>query len=404
MSIIVILPQVLSIPLSMKSDVSSDVLKDEAQHADNLRHILDCKETNCPRCWFTKSHSQLQSITPLLGCLDLDEVMQARIKAALPKSWLKSCTTDSGWGVGCRLCFAAGVKRGMGEFKCGRGAVSALQSSNLVRHAGTETHKLAAVAYVRKLGLTVSDGGLVDNFAPDLASFLKALEVAKRGGNAGELPFGDQKFKQMVWCLAEAAWQPHRQALSKADVIGLFRDERAGHLLVRATAIGPDLVLHHFVLGIKSRFGTGALNVSDATRTIMQRVGSLKWAQPGQTSPTEPGFDGADLFAQFAPKVRCVAVDSASDEVVSALDMVEGSGYCTGIECVLRDKAHASRRCLTRPWTADTTINDLLQFFVRDPQSLLQKIDHSPNLRDILSGHIEKIKTGVISHSHLVAQ
>ena len=389
----------------MQSDARSDVLHDDLQHADNLRHTLDCKETNCPRCRFTNSCSQLQAITPLLGCLDLDEVAQVRISAAFPKSWLTSRMTDSGWGVGCRLCSAACVKTVMGEFKCGRGAVSTLQACNFVRHAGTEQHKLSAVAYVRKLGLSVSGDGLMDSFAPDLASFLKALDVAKRGGNASELPFGDQKFKQMVWCLAEATWQPHRQALAKADVIGLFRDERAGHLLVRATAIGPDLVLHHFVLGIKSRFGTGTINISEATRTIMQRAGSLKWAQHGRTSPTEPRVVGADLFAQIAPKVRYVAVDSASDEVASALDMVEGTGYCTGIECVLRDKAHASRRCLTRPWTADTTINDLLQFFVRHPQSLIQKIDHSTNLRDILTRHIEQVKTGVlISHSHLVAR
>ena len=172
------------------------------------------------------------------------------------------------------------------------------------------------MAYVRSRGLDVSDDGLMDSCAPDVAAFLKVLTVAKRGGTAQELPFADEKFKQMAWCLAEAAWEPHRLALAKAEVIGLFRDERKGHLLVRATAVGGDLKLHHLVLGIKTRFGTGAINVSHATRTIMQRAGSLQWARPKPSQAADPGGTGADnLFEQMCQKIRFVAIDSASDEV-----------------------------------------------------------------------------------------
>ena len=40
--------------------------------------------------------------------------------------------------------------------------------------------------------------------------------------------------------MAEAAWSRDRDALSKAGVVGIFRDERRGHLLLRAMCIGTD--------------------------------------------------------------------------------------------------------------------------------------------------------------------
>ena len=166
-------------PPALQGVARPEILEDELQDAENKTHVLVCKKLNCIRCKYTKSRSQLQARTPLLGCIDLDEVSQERIKAAFPKPWLTSRTTPIGWGLACRLCSAAGSKSVMGEFRFGRGATTTVQTSNLERYADTEQHKQAAVAYVRKIGLSVSDDGLMDNCAPDVACFAKALDVVK---------------------------------------------------------------------------------------------------------------------------------------------------------------------------------------------------------------------------------
>jgi hypothetical protein len=62
--------------------------------------------------------------------------------------------------------------------------------------------------------------------------------------------------------------------------------------------------------------------------------------------------------------IRVIAVDSATDEVNSVLDMkelVDGlQPLAPKHEAMLRDKAHGSRRGVSRPWMADPTLRELL--------------------------------------------
>ena len=89
-----------------------------------------------------------------------------------------------------------------------------------------------------------------------------------------------RKVKQMMWCLAEAVWRVDRASLKAAEVIALFRDERAGHLLLRGACVGDDLNLRHMLLGIKPRFGTGSLQITAATAEVLKRATHGLWSKP----------------------------------------------------------------------------------------------------------------------------
>ena len=106
------------------------------------------------------------------------------------------------------------------------------------------------------------------------------------------------------------------------------------------------------------------------------------------------------MFDHLCATVRIIASDSAADELAAARQSASGpNAIFSGVEAVLRDKAHASRRCLSRPWHADQEINDILQFFIHHKNSMVQKIDHSPDLRRIFTRYVGEMKTGILRKS-----
>ena len=83
----------------------------------------------------------------------------------------------------------------------------------------------------------------------------------------------------------------------------------------------------------------------------------------------------------------CIAVDSASDETLSADIMRPNTlaglhGALTpNLRFVLRDKAHASRRIISRPWSADAYLKDVVLMLASGRRSMAQLIQHSLDIR-----------------------
>lgn len=361
------------------------------------------------RCKFRKYRAAWQRRNLAFNDVSLSMAeLEMRIPTCLARSsWLASRAPSQDpsaqWGVGCWLCAHAGKKNAMAEFKVGQANYGSLHQGNLGRHAKSDDHVAAVREFLEEHGVAINSTG-VDIHAPTVAEFQWVLhQIHKHGGHLGAKVGPDcrKKFLKMAWCLAEVAWRRDRDLIQKetGPILSLFRDERKGHLLLRMSCVGHGLELKHFLVGIVTRFGTGAVKVTQATELALRRFASDAWARPpapgqscDETHDNTPSVDES-LFQKMREGVRFVAVDSASDELASArLMCMGGEALCPNIELTLRDKAHASRRCLARPWQADTYINDLLLFFVRHKNCLVQKLSHSPDLREMFTRNVTMMK------------
>ena len=367
-------------------------LQNEPTNTDN-----DNNGNGCQHKFYENKERWLQR-TSLLACLDIAGDAED-LKEDLPDSWLMwfDETKSQKFALGCLVCRAAKLKSPWGMATVGQDAKnsSSLHGGNLNRHANSLEHRLATIEYVRQRGVAVSSAGVVEKFAPTEDCFLTVLQHVKSTGGLDESGDGSsgaphaRKVKQMMWCLAEAVWRVDRASLKAAEVIALFRDERAGHLLLRAACVGDDLILRHMLLGIKPRFGTGSLEITAATTEVLKRATNGLWSKPVRDRRIKDRPElvvDQEMLDHMCAKVRIIASDSAADELAAARMSSAGpDAIFQNVEAVLRDKAHASRRCLSRPWHADKEIHDVLEFFIRHKHSMVQKISHSPDLRRIFT-------------------
>ena len=52
-------------------------------------------------------------------------------------------------------------------------------------------------------------------------------------------------------------------------------------------------------------------------------------------------------------------------------------GFTPNMSFIVRDKAHGSRRILSRPWACDDYLNTVASSLIKDPSSIAQLIQHS---------------------------
>jgi hypothetical protein len=141
-------------------------------------------------------------------------------------------------------------------------------------------------------------------------------------------------------------------------------------------------------LGSERDFGTGSTNLTSATERIMRRMCTPMHGAPrgykGEQPTLLPG-----LFRHLRESVMCITADSASDEILSAEIMRPNTlaglhGALTpNLRFVLRDKAHASRRIISRPWSADTYLKDVVFMFASGRGPMAQLIQHSVAIRRV---------------------
>ena len=92
-----------------------------------------------------------------------------------------------------------------------------------------------------------------------------------------------------------------------------------------------------------------------------------------------PKFDHT-LLADLRRKVRAICVDSATDEILScemmrsATLMGSGDALTPNLAMLLRDKAHASKRITSRPWTADPYLSETMHMFCRGRPSAMRMV------------------------------
>ena len=289
-------------------------------------------------------------------------------------SWLDLRKSHSGWGFGCVLCHqAAAADPTMEKGPYAQFKVLNAHLTNFKKHARQPSHRRALEFNLRQCTDVAP--------APDLCEFEGALKRV----HDGTFVFKNKKQFKIAWCLYQAMKAQDLALLKHACMICLYRDERKTRLAVSARLFSSDLATRCITLGAKREIGSGARDVTMGTYNIIKNAWTL-YDRPGRQvgvlkcSPIVHW----DVLNSVRRKIRAICVDSASDELLScemmrsATLMGSNDALCPNLSIVLRDKAHASRRITSRPWTADPYLNETLRMFCRGRPSAARLVLSSP--------------------------
>ena len=214
------------------------------------------------------------------------------------------------------------------------------------------------------LGLRVGPTGLPTGNAPTQEEFLQAWRGAAKGSNETDQA-GRGKVGRMHAHLCEALRQRQREFMRKASTMSIKRDESDGRVIVRAQAATPKLESMSFMLGMrKYTEGCDAYDITEVTGELLDHFAK----------------GDAKLMEHMRNILEAVCVDAASAETTSARLMMthpRGNPVAPNLKAVIRDRAHASRRMISRPWQADEKVNEVTQELIMGNTSIVQRIYHS---------------------------
>ena len=326
--------------------------------------------------------------------------------------WLV-CQFDPDFRVGCKLCHALksrGRAEGVSEPKrldfvlSSSTNLKALRASTLKRHEQSAYHQQA---------LQLHGTGVVEAKShPPAAQFtelIRLLKVEKKicFGRSGVSGIGWQKkCRQMVWCLGEASRDEKRAMWSHGKdekflvSTTLMQDCRSGKLRVRYRAANSRLEIRSGYLGtlnVAHDFSLDSAGLQAATMKVLENFATsrLHVAYPtravGQASPDQ------ELFSCLVNSVEAFVADAASDEIKCGRLLAGHGGLRPGlnmpnIHLVIRDKAHASRRNLSRGWTADPHLSKVADAFVMGHRSPAKLIEYSKAFSGIFQQRIQQLE------------
>ncbi|CAK9097012.1 Uncharacterized protein SCF082_LOCUS45530 [Durusdinium trenchii] len=206
----------------------------------------------------------------------------------------------------------------------------------------------------------------------------------------------------MVWCLHEALLQSEQNALRSSVTISLARDARRSRLMVRFGSCSNLFKIRVGLLGVERGGGDRAGQIVESTRAIITRFCS-KWAKPPRWfNGPEPFFD-KELFQMVCDKVEIVMSDAAANELLAGqvsrgrrdtrLEADNVEVLTPNLLLVGRDKAHAFRKVLQRPYLADGFLNTVMENHILSSDSMVQKISASWDFREWLESEIQQGET-----------
>ena len=266
-----------------------------------------------------------------------------RWKAKFP--WMAARIIEGDWGLGCRVCAAAGATGVYATF--GIRTRGALKIANFIRHQISKQHE----------GSVCKTHGLPtrEDTAPPTATWTEAWEFLRQGRSFRALggKFGRRtKPRKLPWCLAEAMRDIDRHYFKRVASCTVLRDESKLHLVVRFIASNDKAVVRRGQVGIAVNFGTGALNIYKAIRMIFKRFFRRGAGAPKRrhNTPRPGSVLDKPLLKKVRRSVELLVADAAKDEELAGILAKAGSvreGVRPLFPNVLHlawDKAHGARR------------------------------------------------------------
>lgn len=252
----------------------------------------------------------------------------------------------------------------------------AMQSVNFKKHCRSPKHKAAVICF-----LTGHPDAALD--APSHQEFESVCEEISQG----KATVGTTRRAQMTWCISEAIKSVDQNKIQRAKSVALFRDESKGRLAIRFRSVSSDLEVHCGTLGQARDFGSGALQITKATCSVMARFCTRFHGAPPGARMKQKAFVKKRLLKHLRRSVTTITVDSAGDEVLSG-EMMRSSVLSAmhtratpNLKYVIRDKTHGSRRLVSRGWGADEFLSDVVKQFCRGRKSIARLVHNSHVVR-----------------------
>ena len=276
-----------------------------------------------------------------------------RLQQKWKRKWPWLASNSTGTGVGCLICNEAKLR---GPFGCfGLKTHSALQAMHFFRHHNSNSHKRAA-------GCSL--------ITPSRDDFQEALNACA----AQTFKLSGSHNLKLLYCLHEAMRALDQRTFKPRNPMTLFRDERKGRIAIRFITCDLDLNVRCGTLGQARDSGTGAQNLVKATAHVMRRA-CTRFAKPPSSlarnyKPRKPKFKSG-AYEALRSNIITMVVDAAGDELLASemmrsADLARSTRTLTpNLLHVIRDKAHASRRLLSRPWAADPVFKEMCTTFLK---------------------------------------
>ena len=151
-------------------------------------------------------------------------------------------------------------------------------------------------------------------------------------------------------------------------------------------------------MGLVSDMGTTSHDLKNATEAIIREFCTCRVAPPRVSqAKCEAKFD-AELYDHITKSVIGLDADGASDEQ-RALRLLQEALFPNCL--LLKDKTHATRRFLSRPWDADVYVKWLLAAFISGPESVCEMIQHSPDIQSMFNRHVNAVKNSFVNGTRI---
>ena len=351
-------------------------------------HNVQCRNIRCGCGTFVARYQRYADKLPLIHrsfeCAFTAEFGHDALFAfhQMAESWLAFDYSGEVVRWGCWLCRNYLRSPGCGEPDmefCGIASVSAIPNfklSTLRRHHNCPLHERALAHFLHMPAPSAKNRPpAVEDFKKILLSVHSATSTYQAIDEARKV-----KSSRMIWALAESLKNIWRQFLHKATTVNILRDERHKRLQLAFRAADSELNVMKGLLGISKTHEGGAIGITDATRQICTHFCTVNYAPPYKNDDCRAPILDQKLLDHIRHITEAITIDSASDELASARDLKSNdhcAAFMPNLRFTLRDKAHASRRFLSRPWAASTYLGSILTVMVSHSGSLVQLVQHS---------------------------
>ena len=230
--------------------------------------------------------------------------------------------------------------------------------------------------------------------APVTSQFITLLEWLRRGGGLRDgIPSvgAFRKLRRMVFALAEGLKRMYRTWLRTSVTINILRDERHSRLLLRFRCSDLKGVRHIGILGQPRIVTSSATNITIGTEDMLRKFCTKNYGAPDVPTTVDPELP---LYDHIRKSIHALTVDAAGNEIAAGEAMMHPSSVTAHVDeedireawapnmtTIIRDKAHASRRILQRPWLCDKYLSAVANSLILDAGSVAQLIQHSYDLR-----------------------
>ena len=187
------------------------------------------------------------------------------------------------------------------------------------------------------------------------------------------------KVRRIRSVLAESLRRLHRRHVLDSVCLAMERDESKHRLLFYYTSTTKTLEVHTGLLGwIRCTVG-------DAVTKTRQTEETFRAFSTPLGGPNKPETMNDEVYERLR-QVEFMSTDAASSEMLGVKMLQRGTSLngeaplCPNLRVHTRDKAHATKRILKRPFDAVPFMKSVLGRFVMAKKTLLSQISYSAEL------------------------